>query len=122
MNFKQENINADVIGLKAYLSLPDSYIAWESKAIVTIEYVVDFETRSWGIKSLIAYATKVSGVIEYEVDHDDPSKRVGTIDINVTSASEDWKLESSIKPDLEGELLMVSQCDIDLENKVIYVS
>ena len=123
MEFKSNKIKADILGLKKHLNIPDNYIIWDSKCEVEVKFNAELAIREWGIKALLAYATNVDGALFYECDHDESEKRMGEIEIKASLfESSDWKIESVIKPDVECELLQISQVIIDFENKSIYVS
>lgn len=122
MEFIQKKIKANVYGLKSYFGIPDNYSVWEAKAKVDIYYKAEIITASWGISSIKTVVTHIDGIVEYEIDHDDPQKRVGTIEINASLLKQDWKILDDIKPSLTSELLMVDEVQIDFENKTIAIS
>lgn len=122
MNFIVENIKASVTGIRDYLAVPSGNNIWDKDCIVSVEYEALIQQASWGIKSIDVFISRIKGEIKYDVDNDDPSKSKGVIDIYVTNGSSDWKIESSVKPRIDGELLIISECEIDLKNNVIKVS
>lgn len=129
-----------VFGLDKYLGIPTIDIDIE-KPTCYVDWLLEPEIRSWGIKSICVYATKITASIEWEVNVGDLSvedkniliaangKIYGneTISgiIEVDSRKEcngkKWTIESDFVMEEDG-LCRPQDVEINFENMMIIVS
>lgn len=89
----------------------------------TVKWTAELETRDWGIKSVIAYATSIEGTYDLVIydpkTGDDLDRNEVVFDISEFGGLED--VEFHIKFD-EWTQLTVTGLDIDLTAKTVEVS
>ena len=122
MDFTTKTTKIGIYGLKEYLSIhkpEDEARDWASRGEVVIDYTANITSASWGISSISTCVTKVSGVIELWKG-EEYEKEFEEIKILI---DKDWKIIDDIKPSTNGgELLLISEVEVDINKKEISIS
>jgi hypothetical protein len=121
MNFKHTfNKSADINiwDIETVTNIPDSDIENSS---FDIEYTVEFEARSWGIKGISIIIQKVTGQIEWYgpnfIGDEEQEPTTGTIEID--SDKEGWSVIN--KMEVTGEMICPNSIDINFKKKTIEI-
>lgn len=113
---KLESKNIDVYGLPNWKNRRDDNYDYE--CVAQIDWELYFEMRTWGLKSISAYATNVDVEIEVSWWNDDDTEDKETINIGTAG---DWEIVNDTD-DLEfGDCIEPQDLEIDFENKTLTI-
>lgn len=113
---KLESKNIDVYGLPNWKNRRDDN--YDCECVAQIEWELYFEMRTWGLKSISAYATNVDVEIEVSWWNDDDTEEKETINIGTAG---DWEIVNDTD-DLEfGDCVEPQDLEIDFENKTLTI-
>lgn len=113
---KLESKNIDVYGLPNWKNRRDDN--YDCECVAQIDWELYFEMRTWGLKSISAYATNVDVEIEVSWWNDDDIEDKETINIGTTG---DWEIVNDTD-DLEfGDCIEPQELEIDFENKTLTI-
>ena len=113
---KLEGNKVDVYGISKWKNRPnDNY---DCECVAQIEWELYFEMRTWGLKSISAYATNVDVEIEINWWTDDDTTEVETINIGTTG---DWEIINDTDNIEFGDCVEPQDLEIDFENKTLTI-
>ncbi len=102
--------------IKREHSYKDNY---EISAVANITWDFYAEMRSWGVKDVGAYATKVAVEMEVSVWGDDEDEVVAVVEIDTDK--DDWEIETDMD-NCDREQYCPTDITINFENKTFYVN
>ncbi len=113
---KLEDRSIDVYGLPNWKNRRDDN--YDCECVAQIDWELYFEMRTWGLKSISAYATNVDVEIEVSWWNDDDIEDKETINIGTAG---DWEIVNDTD-DLEfGDCIEPQELEIDFENKTLTI-
>lgn len=138
--YKTDIDDATVYGLSKVFGVPDVDID-TGKQTAYVDWKLEPEARSWGVKSISIYATKVVCSVEWEVYTDDLTEEEkakliaaggreyrndtigGTIEVvsNEKWNGNEWKIDSDFGLS-EGGMCCPQDAEIDFESMTITIS
>ena len=133
---KVESKDISVWNINKYFGLPDVEFDTYGGKYADVNFDVEIEARSWGIKDIYVIVMKVVATIPWSVYAEDVSEeekvtllakggteyRNGNIEgeIEIDSSKDDtWTIESELS--IDGGMVCVGNIEIDFENKTITV-
>ena len=113
---KLEGNKVDVYGISKWKNRPnDNY---DCECVAQIDWELYFEMRTWGLKSISAYATNVDVEIEINWWTDDDTTEVETINIGTAG---DWEIINDTDNIEFGDCVEPQDLEIDFENKTLTI-
>jgi hypothetical protein len=113
---KLEGNKVDVYGISKWKNRPnDNY---DCECVAQIDWQLYFEMRTWGLKSISAYATNVDVEIEINWWTDDDTTEVEIINIGTTG---DWEIINDTDNIEFGDCIEPQDLEIDFENKTLTI-
>lgn len=140
LDFKATVEDSEIWNLNHYLTPGRELDICPGKTTAYVEYELEPEVRSWGIKGIAVVIRRVKTSIEWEVDGDDLTEEdkealrkaggtemrngsfSGTVEIDTKYQEwNDWKTESEVEFETDGAM-SINAVSIDLKDKSITVS
>lgn len=136
------SVEAEIYGINEYLGVPKDYDIETDNPTVYIDYELQPEARSWGIKSISIVPTKIRCIIEWDVDCLGMSESEiamllksggkeykanyshtvsGIIEIETSCLDDDWKIDNSVEFRPDGAV-SIDSVEIDLSERTITLS
>lgn len=114
---KLEGNKVDVYGIPKWKNRPnDNY---DYQCVAQIDWELYFEMRTWGLKSISAYATNVDVEIEINWWTDDDTTEIETINIGTAG---DWEIINDTDKIEFGDCVEPQDLEIDFENKTLTIN
>jgi len=114
--FTTEIKDVDVSGLGEYLKLSkeDSLSLDTNTSKATMDYELEFEMRSWGLKSIYIYIKEIRLSVFYSTESDQKEKE---IEINSKNG---WEVEHELTFQEDG-MMSPNDIEVDFSNMLITV-
>jgi hypothetical protein len=116
-NFTTEIKDVEVSGLAEYLKLEkeDSYSLDTNTSIATLDYELEFEMRSWGIKSIYINIKEIRLSVFWSTESKQDEQ-----EIEINSNDGKWKVEHELKFQEDG-MMSPDFIEVDFSNMLITV-
>tara|TARA_R110002072_G_scaffold17717_3_gene66841 strand:- start:246 stop:620 length:375 start_codon:yes stop_codon:yes gene_type:complete len=113
---KLEGRSIDIYGLPQWKNRKDDN--YDCDASIQIDWELYFEMRTWGLKSVSAYATNVNVEILVNWWNDDDTPEMETIEIGTQG---EWEIVNDTDRLEFGDCIEPQDAEIDFETKTITI-